>query len=228
MLLSNTQILRHLRETKAIVIHPYNPEALGNVSYDLSLGDTIARYLPSGAIFEPDIHDPSELFRLEKAGESGGFLLRAGERVLAHSREIAGGLDAWCAKCSGRGDQQPMSADKCSGCFGKPHVAVTTQLHTTSTAARIGIDTHCGAGFGDVGFTSPWVFEITNMSPRALHLPVGAVLAQVSFSEVSPILEGTSYESRGRYQNAACADPAETMRNWRLKDGLPKRLKVRA
>ncbi len=224
MLLSNTGILRHLRETKAILIEPFDEDALGNVSYDLTLGKEIARYAWGTMAVDLERRNPATLFNVEEArtqyadeGGLPGFHLRPGERVLGHSREIAGGR------------QVPAVVHSPHGLGGLVHadVAVTTQLHATSTAARIGLQV-CGcAGFGDVGFTSPWVFEITNMSPRRLWLPVGAVIAQVSFAEVEPLIDGTSYESKGSYQSAPTVDPAELLRTWRLRDGLPKKLKVR-
>ncbi len=242
-LLSNTAILRHLK-MGSIVIEPFDPKALGNVSYDLTLGDEIARYKdPVGddwfRVFNPSAQDPAELFRIEKAGpapkgtvvpknpdgsdtEQLGFVMTDGERVLARSREIAGGRDTWCA-CI-------YATVRCDVCLGRPHAAVTTQLHATSTAARIAWQS-CGcAGFGDVGFLNPWIFEVTNLGPRALWLPVGSVVAQVSFSEVEPILDGTSYGQVGSYQHDApdsAYDPVETLKTWTLKDGLPKKLKVR-
>lgn len=237
-LLSNTAILR-LREAGAIVIEPFSMEALGNVSYDLTLGDEVARYRldaetdPSEP-FDPSVDDPALLFRIVKAGptrfshhKGPGFLLSPGERVLARSREIAGGRQAWCVACEGTGDfrAQGQAREDCPVCRREPLIAVTTQLHATSTAARIGWQS-CGcAGWGDVGFLSPWVFEVTNMSPRALWLPVGSVIAQVSFDRVEPIISGTSYEVAGTYQRSA--DPVELLKTWTLKDGLPKRLKVR-
>jgi dCTP deaminase len=210
MLLSNREILRHLYETKAIVIHPFDPRALGNVSFDLTLGDTIARYWPHGGVTDLDEDDPAKMFRLEHAGHERGFLLRAGERVLAHSREIAGGRQV---------EYGPF--------YGKVVVAVTTQIHATSTAARIGLSVCQCAGWGDVGYCSPWTLEIQNHSPRALRLPVGAVIAQVSFDEVAPILDGTSYEVNGRYAGYITDDPAAALAAWEPKMMLPKRLKVR-
>lgn len=222
------------------MIEPFSPEALGSVSYDLTLGGEIARYrIDEREGFNPAANDPADMFKIEgastraaTAGEAG-FWLRAGERVLAHSREIAGGRQVKCPDCAGTGrvhlwPPRPYAKTlRCKNCHAAGSFAVTTQLHATSTLARIGLQS-CGcAGFGDVGFLSPWVFEITNMAPRALFLPVGAVVAQVEFSEVEPILDGTSYEKIGTYQKGA-TDPVELLKTWRLKDGLPRRLKVRA
>ncbi len=232
-LLSNTGILRH-RALGSVVIEPFDEKALGNVSYDLTLGEQIARYHDAAQRFAPAVdladEDPASMFEIEDAktpwlSDRLGFHLDPGERVLAHSREVAGGRIAACPRCKGCGFDGPLRGLRCRECRGRGKFAVTTQLHATSTAARIGLQS-CGcAGFGDVGFVSPWVFEVTNMSPRALWLPVGAVIAQVSFSEVEPPLDGTSYEQIGSYQKTADVDAIRAA--WTLAGVLPKRLKVR-
>lgn len=215
-LLSNTGILRHMNETGAIVIEPFNREQLNNVSYDLTLGDTIARYRfeERGTAWTPSKECASDAFRLFPAGHraevaGAGWWLGHGERVLGHSREIAGGR---------------VVSTK-AGRVQSKRVAVTTHLQATSTAARIGISVCQCAGWGDIGFISPWTFEIQNHSPRPLWLPVGAVLAQVVFHEVEPPLEGTSYEQIGSYQQGA--DPVAIRAAWTPDKMLPKRLKVR-
>jgi dCTP deaminase len=111
-------------------------------------------------------------------------------------------------------------------CNGTGAIAVTTAMHATSTAARIGLTVCACAGWGDVGFQLPWVIELQNMSPRAMWIPVGAVLAQVSFHRVTPVLDGTGYDVKSSYQNGA-QDPFTVLNTWSLKDGLPKFLKVR-
>ena len=235
-LLSNADIERH-RSLGSIVIEPFNPAALNNVSHDLTLGAQIARYRKDQReTFDLATDDPADLFEIEDAYEEPGmrgrgWRIAAGERVLGHSQEIAGGRQIVCPQCQGHGSYAASQSPECCSeldcltCNGRGRFAVTTQLHATSTAARIGWQV-CGcAGFGDVGYVSPWVFELTCMAPRAMWLPVGAVLAQVSFFEVSPVLEGTSYEKIGRYQKLT--DPAEIARTWTLAKVLPKRLKVR-
>ncbi len=208
-LLSNVGILRHYA-LGSIVLEPFNEKMLANCSADLTLGDEIARYKPSKIPFDLASENPREMFETERAQESGcfvgrGFLIAPGERVLAHSREIAGG------RVAQDGDHE---------------VAVNSQLHATSTAARIGIQV-CGcAGYGDIGFVSKWVFEVTNLSPRTFWLPVGAVIAQVSFHEVEPPLGGTTYDKIGSYQKDQ-TDPLEINKTWSLSKVLPKMMKVR-
>jgi dCTP deaminase len=234
MLLSNTDIIRY-RELGAVVIEPFHEVQLNNVSYDLTLGDEIARYRKEREMFDLSEDNPREMFEIEQAAEprpmnrtgTRGFYLAAGERVLARSREIAGGCQIAPTVSKARCGCTPMPGSvpqRCKNYHG-PAVAVTTSLHATSTAARIGIHVCACAGWGDVGFLSPWIYELQNMAPRALWIPVGAVLAQVSFHKVSPILDGTSYEQIGSYQ--AKQDVETTLQTWRLKDGLPKFLKVR-
>ena len=78
------------------MIEPFDQKALGNVSFDLTLGDTIARYLPERGMVDLGAEEPRDMFKLERADlrfgvSCPGFYLAAGERVLGHSREIAGG-----------------------------------------------------------------------------------------------------------------------------------------
>ncbi len=231
-LLSNREILRHLHETGAIVISPFDERALNNVSVDITLGDTIARYRSVEGVLDLSKDDPAEAFWIEKAtsrreDSPRGFLLAAGERVLAHSREIAGGRQVTTRlEVLPRCDCDELNCDCDQRFVDGPTVAVTTSIHATSTAARIGLQI-CGcAGFGDCGFLSPWIYELFNCSPRSMWIPVGAVIAQVSFSEIDPLLPDTSYDQIGSYQKGR-TDPAEILKTWTILDGLPKKLKVR-
>lgn len=257
MLLSNTAIMRHMK-LGSIVIEPFDPRALGNVSYDLTLGEHVARYRYTDPLRARSattnllVDDPAAMFEIEEAREevvprcpecgpcrliynvngsrrdrchnclatitetARGFYLAAGERVLAHSREIAGGRLVEVREIEQVGAHRVPRIRR--------H-AVTTEIHATSTAARIGLSVCQCAGWGDVGYLAPWTLELHNHSPRSLWIPVGAVLAQVSFDEVEPILEGTSYEVKGSYQQEA--DPRAILAAWKPEMMLPKRLKVR-
>jgi dCTP deaminase len=230
-LLSNTDILRHM-QSGAVVIEPFNARSLNNVSYDLTLGDTVMRYKPDAGVVDLSVDDPAEMFVPHRALRVGNakpaHLLCSGERVLAHSREIAGGRQVTCQVCAGTGKEHhvfPPAAGVCPACKGRKVVAVTTHLQATSTCARIGLSVCQCAGWGDVGYVSPWTLEVQNHSPRDLWIPVGAVLAQVCFHEVEPIIDGTSYEQGGGYQQSANVDVIRA--TWTPAKMLPKKLKVR-
>lgn len=231
MLLSNTDILR-FRQAGAIVIEPFDEKALNNVSYDVTLGDTIYRYKPDiDEVVDLGKDDPSEMFKKCWASDPEeycnwasrrGFYLNPGERILGHTREVVGGIQTKCRSCGGSGDQLAAAEyahEECPYCKGNGTVAVTTQLHATSTLARIGLSVCQCAGWGDVSYIKNWTLEITNHSPRSLFLPVGAVVGQVSFNQVTPVIDGTTYDLTGNYQYGKEEFKPEMM--------LPKKLKVR-
>jgi deoxycytidine triphosphate deaminase len=94
--LSSTDILRH-REIGSVVIDEFRKAAVNTNSYDVTLGPNVARYVDprrvvQGGVVDLRTIDPSNLFMLQKSDD--GHLLRPGERVLAHTNEIAGGSSA--------------------------------------------------------------------------------------------------------------------------------------
>jgi len=176
-------------------------------SYDLELGPFFWRYT-SLVERQPARMARGEGFELEDARDNAfnpldgaGIWLQPGERVLGHTVEIAGGRVA--------GD-----------------VAVTTHLQATSTAGRHGITACECAGYGDVGFWNIWVLEITNNTRDAMFLPVGAIIAQVAFTQVA--VPGHEYgQITGNYQPRDVSTPDDVRRAWRPEHMLPKTLKVR-
>lgn len=55
-------------------------------------------------------------------------------------------------------------------------------FHTRSTLARNFISFHQSAGFGDPGFKSRWVFEVTTLVP--VFIAIGTPVGQLSFHRV--------------------------------------------
>jgi dCTP deaminase len=217
MLLSDVDIRRHLEVTGAIVIDPFSASRLQSASYDLTLGPFFWR--PNDL---PDtvLHLRRELpsYALEDARRLGEIFLRPGERVLGHSMEFIGGTVGY------RRPESPAEASRSygSGLAGRVPVAVTTHLQATSTAARIGITACDDAGWGDVGYLNRWTFELTNRGVCACFLPVGAIIAQLAFEEVTP--PDDRYGVGHRYQ--AFADLKRLKAAWRPEDMLPRPLKV--
>lgn len=201
-LLSDVAIKQHLK-WGSIVIDPFVPQRLNNASYDLSLGPWVARYRcgltdeERYRVIRPH-EDTTDLFVLIDTTLDGGFLLEPGERVLGHTREAAGGTVAFC-------DPQRKKA-----------VAVNSAIHCTSTAQRIGISVCLDAGWGDVGYVYPWTLEITNHAPRPIWLPIGAIICQIAFEEVT-VPERIYGQDQGSYI---------TKEPWGPHMMLPKKLKT--
>jgi len=66
-------------------------------------------------------------------------------------------------------------------------------LEGRSSIARMGLQVHLTAGFGDVGFIDQWTLEITSVVPIKIY--AGMRIAQVYFEEVSD----NSMLYQGRY-----------------------------
>lgn len=207
MLLSDVDIKRGL-ENGSILIDPFNEKQLGNVSYDLTVGHTIARFSKpnNGQIAHPASFDTDGLFNVEM--HSHGFIISPQERILAHTREFAGGTGKLFKRNSETGED----------------LAVTSYLQATSTAARLGLTACLCAGWGDVGYCNRWTLEVLNVSPYTIYLPVGAVIAQICFESVA--MPAKIYgKDTGSYQNSLSVD--QLRQDWDpLKHMLPKKLKV--
>lgn len=72
-----------------------------------------------------------------------------------------------------------------------------------SSVARLGIEIHRTAGFGDVGFNGTWTLEITVVHPVIIY-PYQEI-CQVYFEEVTG---DTSIQYHGRYQYQEGATPS--------------------
>ena len=203
--------IKKFMEAGAIIIEPFNEDQLSDNAYDLTVSRHFWKY-PS----RPPLRSspsPHQGFRYIDLGEKGSITVLSGERVLGASRERAGGrvsaqkqtkVSTWAIGAP------PTTVRK--------HITVTTQLQATSTAARLGWQACACAGFGNVGFTKPWTFEITNCAPYVQYLPVGAIIAQVAFTEVE-VPEKVYGKDHGQYQHEGDDWVPEMM--------LPGPLKVR-
>ena len=174
MLLSAPAIRRHM-EWGSVVIEPFDIARLNTNTYDLELGHFFWRY---DRVYDREPSNGKGGFLRVDASSIGGLWLGPHERILGHTVEIAGGR---VADVLGSGKRL--------------RTAVTTQMHATSTAGRHGLTVCQCAGVGDVGYVSRWTLEIGNQLDRRIWLPVGAIIAQVSFHEV----EAPDFEYRGRY-----------------------------
>ena len=118
----------------------------------------------------------------------------------------------------------PEYVNRLTGVFVLPD---PTRLSLMRMAAgRHGITVCECAGWGDVGFVNIWTYEITNKLSDSIWLPVGAIIAQVAFSEVE--VPTSEYAAKGGHTYVLdTLDPEEIRRKWTPENMLPKALKVR-
>lgn len=144
-------------EAGRIVIDPFNPKHLGPNSYDLTLGPELRLYKNT-----PDYHSGINPLDAKRENPTkvhtighDGYVLYPGKLYLAHTNEIAGS-EHYVPCIEGR-----------------------------SSMARLGIQVHLTAGFGDVGFINQWTLEILVVHPVKIYRDIR--ICQVYFDT----LEGT-------------------------------------
>jgi dCTP deaminase len=149
-----------------IVITPFNPNNLGLMQYDVTLGDVIYRVKHIGALkqcfqslfnrngFCIDLskHNSQERFKRIEVDNSG-FIIGSGEVVLSCTSELIG-----------------------SNCAN-----IVPMLETRSTLARNFVFSHVSAGVGDPGFKGSWTLELVNCFPYPIKLIPGQRVSQVLF-----------------------------------------------
>lgn len=183
----------------SILISPFNEKQLNNVSYDLTVGNTWAKYRYSRTAKLLDVRKPQDEFRVITGC---GYEIKPGERVLGHTREFAGG----------------------TGKEFSPGKVVTSFVQATSTAGRIGLTACLCAGWGDVGYANRWTLEIYNTSPYTIFIPVGTVLAQVCFELVN-VPEKIYGKDVGSYSQGTTLKELEE--NWDPKRSMvPRPMKI--
>ncbi|KKS43873.1 hypothetical protein A3I25_00130 [Candidatus Nomurabacteria bacterium RIFCSPLOWO2_02_FULL_42_17] len=214
MALSDKRILEAKRKGD-IVIFPFKRANLATSSYDLSLGEwyfreQLSKYdNPIFNIWSKEHTDhvwgtkPSRAQTAREALQKYNFkwngikpsdkiiMIHPGETILAHTQEFIGGRNH-----------------------------ITTMIKSRSSMGRVFIETCKCAGWGDVGFTNRWTFEITNNSRHyTIPLVVGRRVAQMVFFETGPILK-TDYVKTGKYQGSR--DIKKLVESWKPMMMLPK------
>ncbi len=214
-LLSKPKILEHYWNG-TIVIHPFLESNVNTASVDVRLGENFFRSHPetlSAGVLNPFNEKSSRQYwgeaqkgiPLEETGFDAPSLIplssrdrvivvQPGETVLAHTIEFIGGRSV-----------------------------VTTQLRAKSSMNRIGLMVSPSGGWGDIGFCNRWTLQLVNTLNVPLILAAGIRIAQIVFYEVDPVEEGTSYSSRGNYQNHD--DVEKMVAEWKPEDMLPKLFK---
>ncbi len=205
--------IRKAMEDGDIVIYPFIPEHLNTVSYDVRLGPWFVR--AKRINLPPQIFNPSSQESINRRwGEpqmatsaylSGltaqdmeiheihpdqqVILLYPNELILAHTMEFIGGVQR-----------------------------STGAMNARSTAGRDGFSVCMCAGWGDVGYISPWTMEIRNNTTEfTIVLTVGTRIAQIHFFGVEK--PDGLYSDTGHYQ---LGDDVEVLREtWNPQLMLP-------
>jgi dCTP deaminase len=76
-----------------------------------------------------------------------------------------------------------------------------------SSMARLGIQSHISAGFGDIGFISKWTLEINVMHPVKIY--PGMRIGQIYFHRINQEYNFKEYQYKGKY--LIQKDPQESL-----------------
>jgi dCTP deaminase len=154
-----------------IHIEPYNISQLGPNSYDVKLGNTLKIY--------NNVMDNGEMILDVKTNNNTmtidipeeGLVLRPGTLYLGTTVEAVGS-DHYVPMYEGR-----------------------------SSMARLGIQSHISAGFGDVGFKSKWTLEIIVIHPVRIY--AGMKIGQIYFHTINQAsnIKTNRYNGKYKYQN---------------------------
>lgn len=177
--LSGTRIENEV-EGERIIISPFDKNNLGPNSYDLTLGPILKTYQT-----QLDFRGKTPLdFKREnptnehEIDAEKGFVLFPNMLYLAHTNEVAG--SNYYVPC----------------------------IEGRSSVARLGIQVHLTAGFGDVGFIGQWTLEILVVQPVRVY--EGMRICQVYFDTiegtVDKLYEGKYKDSRGVIESRSHKD----------------------
>jgi len=158
-MLSGREIAREVTSTsKRIIISPFNPKYVGPNSYDLTLAQTLKCYtIGRNLLDESQIAggflDPKvQNETVRHLIPEDGIILLPNQLYLGHTVETAGS-DYYIPCIEGR-----------------------------SSIARLGVQIHMTAGFGDVGFIGQWTLEIQVAHPVKLY--AGMRVCQIYFQPI--------------------------------------------
>lgn len=157
-MLSDKEILFEKRKG-SIVIEPFDQRQLSSNSYDVRLGEYIAKGNSNLKLI--DIFNKEDIITywiVQKVKDI--ITLFPNETILAHTQEIIGGKNN-----------------------------IATKMNARSSIGRCGVSVCKCAGFGDVGYINRWTMEITNHLNIGVSLRVGMRIAQISFFRVGEVIE---------------------------------------
>ena len=155
-----------------IVIEPFNATQIGPNSYDVRLGPTLKVY-DFDALKDQNNRDYLDPFDKNPTKTieipPEGLILHPGTLYLGSTVEAVGS-DHYLAMYEGR-----------------------------SSMARLGIQSHISAGFGDVGFKSNWTLEIVVTHP--VKIRPGMRMGQIYFHRIRERANKPEFRYKGKYQH---------------------------
>lgn len=186
-----------------IKIKPFNLEFLGPNSIDVTLNRKLLTYEPvainydnrCGFFVTKKIVDESVYLDLAKENPvyeidipEEGLILSPGILYLGCTNEIAGS-DHYIPMYEGR-----------------------------SSMARLGIQSHISAGFGDIGFTSNWTLEITCIHPVKIYpnIRIGQVYFHKVQQESIQSLRDLGMIYKGKYSDQPTAQKSKSYLDFRI------------
>lgn len=201
--LTNKEIKEYI-EKGDIYISDFDEDQLSNTSYDVTLGEFFYKESKNMDYYNP-YNKESVLSTWEFCQAKSGYenipgidkdnkiiILNPGETILAHTNEYIGARKN-----------------------------ATTMMKAKSSMGRSFIEVCKCAGWGDVGYINRWTMEITNNSKNhIIPLIVGKKIAQIIFFKTNDLLDNTSYEVKGHYQESCDID--FLIKNWTPESMLPK------
>jgi len=195
-ILLGTEIIEEYNNGK-LVIEPFNEKHIGPNSVDVTLAPTLITYTPVEVIYRDGLGhivspmiDPRDTI-LDMAMENEyyeieipkeGLILTPGILYLGCTNEKAGS-DYYVPMYEGR-----------------------------SSMARLGIQSHISAGFGDLFFKSNWTLEITVVHPTKVYpnRRIGQVYFHNVHEDVRNTLVDAGKEYQGKYTNQPKPQPSKS------------------
>ena len=188
-ILLGTEIIEEYHKGK-VIIEPFNEKHIGPNSIDVTLSNTLVTYTPIrvelnvnlGYVVRPYVKPNSTILDMAKKNEfytieipEQGLILQPNILYLGATNEACGS-DYYVPMYEGR-----------------------------SSMARLGIQSHISAGFGDLFFKSNWTLEITVVHPTKIY--PNRRIGQVYFHNVHEDARNKLVEASKEYQGKYTSQP---------------------
>jgi len=188
-ILVGTEIIDEYNNGK-IIINPFNEKHIGPNSIDVTLSNILVTYTSVkigyqknlGYVVIPDV-DPSSTI-LDMASENKFYTIEIPEEGLVIQPNIL---------------YLGATNEACGSDFYVP------MYEGRSSMARLGIQSHLSAGFGDIFFKSNWTLEITVVHPTKIY--PNRRIGQVYFHNVNEDIRKGLIDAGKEYQGKYTSQP---------------------